>query len=453
MKSNYLKIFSDKKEKSPLLKKILTKTFSKVKLTRRQKIWWCICLVCLIVAFGMKLNATTANEGGIAGIEAHSRNMLEILTGLGADRGTAESIGRNWSGVQIIKNMLDYLTAIQIKSIEYINTTAFGTSTMFDHIYYGLTIFAVIGCLYKMLVHFLKTERFDNLMAFTGFFQFIGVALLFVFSDQIVNQVVSLNQGVNTAEIQRLNKKLDDELTRQIKKDLQTPIDKIKTEQKNQAEALVRAINDSGSMNPITIINNKMDVAISDLKISKLIVWDAGAALEFKYIYFSSVIGIIASVLAVPSVILSIMIKILLTIMVAGAKLVFLMAFIPGFENTWKTFMTNMLNIILWGPIFNAIYGFIVSLIIFMLIDDSLGTGQIIWLTIVTCILAFQSISLTTSAAGVVIQGAGASMAGVLGSMSTMSGVGVAMGTAKAAVGVTAGVVIGSKFMSKSKGI
>ena len=151
--------------------------------------------------------------------------------------------------------------------------------------------------------------------------------------------------------------------------------------------------------------------------------------------------------MAIPSIILSIMIKVLLTVMVAGTKIVFLMAFIPGFENTWKTFMSNMVNILLWAPIFNALYGFIVAIIIFMMSDQSLGTGQIVWITIIACILAFQSISLTTSAAGVVIQGAGASMAGALGSMSTMSGVNVAMGATKAAVGLA----VMKKFMSKGK--
>ena len=42
-------------------------------------------------------------------------------------------------------------------------------------------------------------------------------------------------------------------------------------------------------------------------------------------------------------------------------------------------------------------------------------------------------------------------MAGALGSMSTMSGVGVATGAAKAAVGITA-IAVGAKFMSKGKG-
>lgn len=447
MKSNYLKIFRDKQEKQPLLKKILTEAFSKIRLTKRQKIWWCICLVCIIVSFTMKLTATESENGVVIdNMVGTFKKILQIVKDLGADDSTAVAISVNWSGVQTIKNMLDYLTSIQIKSIDYINNTPFGTSTMFNHIYYGLTIFAVIGCLYKMLVHFLKTERFDNVMAFTGFFQFIGIALLFVFSDQIVDQVVSLNEGVNIAAIQKLNVKLDDELTKQIKNDLKKPIEDIKIEKQR-----LSTLENNTSVNPVTIVKDQAEIATSRLKISGLIMWDAGLALEFKYIYFSSVIGIIASILAIPTVILSIMIKILLTVMVAGTKIVFLMAFIPGFENTWKTFMTNMLNIILWGPIFNAIYAFIVNFILFMLGPDPLGAGQIIWLTIIACILAFQSISLTTSAAGVVIQGAGASMAGALGSMSTMSGVGVATGAAKAAVGITA-IAVGAKFMSKGKG-
>ena len=358
----------------------------------------------------------------------------------------------NWDGVQIVKNMLNYLTDIQIKSIDYINATPFGTSTMFEHIYSGLTIFAVIGCVYKLVLHFLKTERFDNVSAFTGFFQFIGVAVLFVFSDQIVNQVVSLNQGVSTETIQTLNIKLDNELTAQITKDLKPTIEEIIKE--SQEIDKLKEYKNKPSINPISSLGYDFEITEHSLKIAKLITWDAGMALQWKYIYFSIVIGIIASILAIPSVIISIMIKILLTVMVAGTKLVFLLAFIPGFENTWKTFMTNMLNILLWAPIFNAIYSFIISLVSFMLGPDPLGTGQIIWLTIVTCILAFQSISLTTSAAGVVIQGAGASMAGALGSMATMSGVNVAMGVTKAAVGVGAaaagGAVAGGAMASKS---
>ena len=264
--------------------------------------------------------------------------------------------------------------------------------------------------------------------------------------------IVSLNQGVSSETIQTLNIKLDNELTAQITKDLKPTIEEIIKE--FQEIDKLKEYKNKPSINPISSLGYDFEITEHSLKIAKLITWDAGMALQWKYIYFSIVIGIIASILAIPSVIISIMIKILLTVMVAGTKLVFLLAFIPGFENTWKTFMTNMLNILLWAPIFNAIYSFIISLVSFMLGPDPLGTGQIIWLTIVTCILAFQSISLTTSAAGVVIQGAGASMAGALGSMATMSGVNVAMGVTKAAVGVGAaaagGAVAGGAMASKS---
>ena len=447
MNTNYFKIFIDKKEKQPLLKKMLTDIFGKIKLSKKHKILGIISIICMGVSFVMKLNAAGgSSEKPLEGV----KSMYDILTEMGADPLTAAMIVENWDGVQIIKNMLNYLTGIQIKSIDYINATPFGTSTMFEHIYSGLTIFAVIGCVYKLVLHFLKTERFDNVSAFTGFFQFIGIAVLFVFSDQIVNQVVSLNQGVSTESIQTLNIKLDNELTAQITKDLKPTIEEIKKEY----EKIDELREQKKDVNPISSLAIDIEIMEHSLKISKLIMWDAGMALQWKYIYFSIVVGIIASILAIPSVIISIMIKILLTVMVAGTKLVFLLAFIPGFENTWKTFMTNMLNILLWAPIFNAIYSFIISLVSFMLCPDPLGTGQIIWLTIVTCILAFQSISLTTSAAGVVIQGAGASMAGALGSMATMSGVNVAMGVTKAAVGVGAaaagGAVAGGAMASKS---
>ena len=449
MNTNYFKIFIDKKEKQPLLKKMLTDIFGKIKLSKKHKILGIISIICMGVSFVMKLNAASgSSEKPLEGV----KSMYDILTEMGANPLTAAMIVENWDGVQIIKNMLNYLTGIQIKSIDYINATPFGTSTMFEHIYSGLTIFAVIGCVYKLVLHFLKTERFDNVSAFTGFFQFIGIAVLFVFSDQIVNQVVSLNQGVSTETIQTLNIKLDNELTAQITKDLKPTIEEIKKEYEKIDE--LKEQKNEPSINPISSLAYDFEIAEHSLKIAKLITWDAGMALQWKYIYFSIVIGIIASILAIPSVIISIMIKILLTVMVAGTKLVFLLAFIPGFENTWKTFMTNMLNILLWAPIFNAIYSFIISLVSFMLGPDPLGTGQIIWLTIVTCILAFQSISLTTSAAGVVIQGAGASMAGALGSMATMSGVNVAMGITKAAVGVGAaaagGAVAGGAMASKS---
>ena len=454
MNTNYLKIFSDKKEKQPLLKKIFAETFSKVKLTKRQKIWWSICIVSMIVAIGMKVKAQILSVGGIYHGAVTIRNILsvsELLTNNGkVTPELAEDIAQSWSGIDIIKSMLKYITEIQLKSIEKINELAFGTSTMFEHILQGLTIFAVIGCVYKLVIHFLKTERFDNVSAFTGFFQFIGIAVLFVFSDQIVDRVVSLNRGIDTKNIEEMNLKLDKELSNSILNDLSYAIkllkdnkEKIEEEEKKKTESMVFTA------------DNEIKMMALKIEKMKILTWDANLALQFKYIYYSFFISVIASIMAIPSVILSVMIKVLLTVMVAGTKLVFLLAFIPGFENTWKTFMANMVNILLWGPIFNAIYGFIVAIIIYMMNENTLGTGQIVWLTIVACILAFQSISLTTSAAGVVIQGAGASMAGALGSMSTMSGVNVAMGVTKAAVGVgaaMAGAAVVGKSMSKKGG-
>lgn len=446
MNTNYLKIFKDKKEKQPVLRKIITEFFSKIKLSKRQKIWGTICLVCTVLALSFKAKANIIGAGIIYHGASTVKNILsvsELLTSQNKQvtPELAEEIAQSWSGIDIIKSMLKNITEVQIKSIEKINDLAFGTSTMFDNIYFGLTIFAVIGCVYKLIMHFLRTERFDNVGAFTGFFQFIGIALLFIFSDQIVNHVVGLNQSIDTKQIAEMNLKLDKELSNSILNDLSYAVELLI---KNEEDLEIQR--QKKEQSTVTIDN---DLKIMGLQIErmKLLTWDANLALQFKYIYFSFFISVIASIMAIPSVILSVMIKVLLTVMVAGTKLVFLMAFIPGFENTWKTFMANMVNILLWTPIFNAIYGFVISIVIFMLSEQSLGSGQIVWLTIVACILAFQSVSLTTSAAGVIIQGAGASMAGTLGSMSTMSGVNVAMGVTKAAVGITAM----SKFMSKGK--
>ena len=132
--------------------------------------------------------------------------------------------------------------------------------------------------------------------------------------------------------------------------------------------------------------------------------------------------------------------------MILGAKLVFLLAFIPGFENTWKTYMLNLLNVILWVPIFNIIISFIIALMTAFLFTHPSGTGQIIWLSIVSLILAVQSISLTTTAASTIISGAGAGVGGALGGLNSMSGPAVIGGAAVAVAGTAMAAASISKF-------
>lgn len=457
---NYLKIFSKKEKSQFLLYNIIAEAFKNVKITKRQKFWWIVSFCLLGVAFMMKAQGVTNVGTGDYTRSAESFKTMKSLVGemfssedvkltvVAEDltktiQTVQQDLVRNFSGIDTLKKFLKWIANIQIDSIEKVNNLPFGSRGMFDIIFRGLTIFAVIGCLYKLIVHFLNTERHDNVKAYTGYFQYLSIAVLFTFSDTIVDKVVGLNEGINTQEIKVMTTKLDKELDSVLKEDLQKCINDIKFSL-NKIQEL-----QTDNQKELIGVETKLEILKETGKIWKIAVFDANFAILFKYIYFTTFISILCSIMALPAFILSVMVKILLTVMVAGAKIVFLLAFIPGFESTWKTFMLNMLNILLWTPIFNAIYSFIVALVISMMSDASLSTGQIIWLTLVSVILAFQTLSLTTSAAGVVINGAGASMAGAMGSITTMSGANIAMGVAKAGVGV-AGMAVGGMMAGKA---
>ena len=162
------------------------------------------------------------------------------------------------------------------------------------------------------------------------------------------------------------------------------------------------------------------------------------------YLYMTFFSLILMSALAIPTVVITIMVKVTLSIMVVGAKLVFLLAFIPGFENTWKTYMLNLLNVLLWVPIFNIIFSFILALVSATISNGSIGTGQIIWLSIITIIFAFKSVSLTTSTANSIISGSGAGIAGALGGMAAFGGASMVAGAAAVGAGVAVTAATGS---------
>lgn len=453
MNKNYLKIYAPQDKKTSIFRKILSEAFKNVKLSKRQKFWGIVSLFCLGVATTMK-----AQVGGLLGLSIASyeiSKVSEVLTkafGTKAHADVIKEIASDWSSLDIIKTFLEYISDIQLASIKVVNDLSFGTIDMFDHIVTGITIFAVIGCFYKVFMHFLSTERFDNVKAFTGFFQYIGIAILFIFSDQIVDRVVSLNQPINAEKMKAMTASLSSELDKALVNDLGIVVAEI-----SKVEEETKKIEGESAWYDVFDAEKGISLLKNKLYIWKLKSYDANFALMFKYAYYTIFIMLISSIMAIPGFILSVMIKILLTVMVAGTKLVFLLAFIPGFENTWKTFMLNMVNILLWAPIFNAVYGFIVALIIGLMTDNTLGSGQIVWLSIVAVILAFQSLSLTTTAAGVVINGAGAGMAGAMGAITTMSGASMGMSMAKTAVGVGTSIATGaigtsigaSKFMKK----
>ena len=131
---------------------------------------------------------------------------------------------------------------------------------------------------------------------------------------------------------------------------------------------------------------------------------------------------------------MTLMVKILLTVALIGAKIVFLLAFIPGFEQTWKTYMLNILNVLLWIPIFNVIIAFIISLISSMIVSDVMTNGQIVWLVILSYICTSQAITLTTSASQMIVNGSGAGMAGALGGLGNMNAVSMVSSAASSAI-------------------
>jgi hypothetical protein len=343
--------------------------------------------------------------------------------------------------LQITKRFINYIVNIQLESVQIISSTSINGNGMFDTIIKGLTIFAAIASFYKLLQHFLNTERFDNAKAFTGFFGYISIFVLFIFSGPIVQHVASLNRNINTSNISNISNQIQSEIDTQILKDW--------TNLKTKYDAYDKAIE---------VIDNPLSVEKAALKISQsmlMIKFNVKNTIFTIYMSFFSMF--LMSALSIPTVIMTIMVKVTLSIMILGAKLVFLLAFIPGFENVWKTYMLNMLNVLLWVPIFNVIISFLLAIVSGTISDGSIGTGQIIWLSILAIIFAKQSISLTTTTANTIINGAGAGIAGAMGSLTSMGatsmmatgGAVVAGGAVIAATGGSAAPMVGAAAANK----
>lgn len=329
--------------------------------------------------------------------------------------------------LDIVKYIINYIVQAQTASTQTIANANFGTSNMFSRINTGVTIFAVIGCGYKILMHFLKTERYDNVHAYTGFFSYIGVFVLFLFSGSIVDRLVSLNSNINHSAIAGIGNKINSELDEQIALDYEILVSQLK-DIESEYMSLTGGAEGGSLMDSGTIIRNRADFY------GKQAAFYAGNI--GKYAYFSIFGILITAVLAIPVFIMTLMVKILLSVITFGTKLVFLLAFIPGFENTWRTFILNLLHILLWIPIFNSIIAFILQIISATMVQGSMTGGQIVWLSIVAIVCAYQSVSLTTSAAGVIINGAGAGMAGAMGSLSGMNAMTMAGNAISTGVGM-----------------
>lgn len=436
MNLKYLSNFQYDKEKK--------KRFSSLKnLTSKQKIG----LVVLIMSIGYTsifAQSGTTNNFNVKTIQDIIRSVSGGSTVLGAMNYFLTS----FSFLDIVKYTINYIVNAQETATQTIANSKFGNASMFSKINNGVTIFAVIACGYKILMHYMKTERYDNAQSFTGYFSYFGVLILFLFSNSIVSRLTSLNASINHSAISSIGNKINSELDQQIAIDYKNL--------SNQLEALENDYNDLNSQGLISsvgsvgkIVANRADYYAAQ---GSFYMGNIG-----KYIYFSVFGVVITAVLAIPSFIMTLMVKILLSVITFGTKLVFLLAFIPGFENTWKTFILNLLHILLWIPIFNSIIAFILQIISATMVTGSMTGGQIVWLTVVAIICAYQAISLTTTSAGVIINGAGAGLAGAMGSLSGMSAVGIAGQTVSAAAGVAttaatggiSGAASGAKIASK----
>lgn len=321
---------------------------------------------------------------------------------------------------------IEYIVKAQLDSVDVIAMTPMSGSGMFDNIIWALTILAAIGCFIKLINHFLATEKFDNVKAFTGFFSYFGMLILFIFSSQLINFMVDLNTDINTNNISQIGTQLIEELDRVQLEDLKgLSVELAQIREEQAGSSLVRSV-----LLDIKINGKVMATGLSNL---------------LAYVYYSVFGLVLTSVIAIPVVIMTLMVKVTLSIMVLGAKIVFLMAFIPGFENTWKTYMQNLLNVLLWIPIFNIIITFIIAIVAGTIQPDVLGTGQIIWLSIIAFIMATKSISLTTTAASTIVNGSAAGMAGAMGSMAAMNATTLVAGTAAMAAG---GAALGAKAMA-----
>ena len=334
--------------------------------------------------------------------------------------------------VQIIKNAIQSITNSQLASVNTVAGMDVSFTGIFSKIETGLTIFACIACFYKLVNHFFRTERHDNLTSIFGYFSYLGILLLFIFSSSIVNHIVSLNSAVNTTSVKNIGNTINQE------------IDKTVLEDYKKLEAFIKDKDDIYENLKWTdvgpMVSNRIEV------LTKTISHNTGAFI--KYIYFGIFGILLTCTLAIPSFIITFAVKILLSVMIAGAKIVFLLAFIPGFENAWKTYLLNLLNVVLWIPIFNVIITFIISMVSMLISSDMLNSGSIIWLSIVALVCASQSISLTTTCANSIISGASAGAVGAMNSLSAMNGAGMVAG-AVATGSAVAGMAIRSRLKGK----
>ncbi len=182
MNISYLKKFTAKSNKRKI-------TFFDAKLNNKQK----LSLGVLLLSVGyISVFAQFTPPPKIT-----TQSFNDIISGVQASPAIYSFFGSCFNWLDIVKNIINYIIEAQTRATQSIASAKFGNSNMFSHINNAVTIFAVIACGYKILIHYLKTERFDNVQAFTGFFSYFGILVLFLFSGSIVNRLVSVNSNIS----------------------------------------------------------------------------------------------------------------------------------------------------------------------------------------------------------------------------------------------------------------
>lgn len=327
-------------------------------------------------------------------MSAETSNLLEAET---------KSYTNALNIIAVMKGIVYYISNAQLTSVEAINDLKFGDRKMFSGILMGLTIFACIGCIYKLFKHFTDTERHDNVKAFAGYFSYIGLVILFLFAPNITKYIASLAEPINASQIQFLVTEINKGLEPILREDFTKFVRKLLLASQE--------LENAGSLNLSAGVKYEISIMAAELTI---------LLPSIVQMFFYLLLGtILVTVLAIPLVVITVMVKVLLSVMIYGAQLVFLLAFIPGFDRLWQSMIINMLNVLLWSPIFNAVITFIIAIV-----TTTMGNASIIgilWMTVVAFVLSSQAVTITTSAANVLIQGAGAGMAGAMSSFSSMN--------------------------------
>lgn len=265
-----------------------------------------------------------------------------------------------------------------------------------------IKVFAVIACVWRIVDHYLKTEDHGSVAAYFGYFKFIPLCILFAMSSPLANTLYSKQQGVVNVSFQQMSGKIKNALKQNEAVLKQTILDEI---QGNCSEA--------SSEDGVTTGSEISSWGRMMVKINfKLTIWELDARASIA----SFLSLIIVGAFSVVSVMMTVMTFLFFKVLMAGVGIVFLLGFIPQFKNAWVSYLSNFMNLLLWAPIFNAILlGFFA--IVSGAISPSLSIGNLLYLTLLVTAMSSQIIPLTTSAANLIISGAGSGASSAAGAL------------------------------------